>query len=77
MKIKTEMLRGYIADLITEDIVDFEIDADEIANTTAIKMVAEIQQILIDSGDSDFETVEKIVRVFEKYKIDSGCCHDF
>ena len=46
MKIKTELLKKYIADFIN---------------------------ICID----DFEIVEKIVCVFEKYNIDFGGCHDF
>lgn len=77
MKIKAELLRRYIFDFINERIDDFEIDADEIANTVAIKMLSEIQEILKNYNYSDFETVEEIVCVFEKYKIDFGCCHDF
>ena len=77
MKIKTELLRGYISDFINERIEDFEIDADDIANTVAIKMLSEIQEILKNYNHSDFDTVEEIFCVFEKYKIDFGCCHDF
>ena len=71
------MLRAYISDAINERIQDFEIDADKIADTVAIKMLAEIQDIIMYDEYSDFEIVEEIVCVFKKYKIDFGSCHDF
>lgn len=77
MKIKTELLKAYISYIINERIEDFEIDANEIADSVAIKMLAEIQKIIKNDDYSDFEMVEEIVCVFEKYKIDFGNCHDF
>ena len=77
MNIKTELLKRHITDYINTQIKDFEIDADEIADTTAIKTLAEIQDILRNDNYSDFEIVERIVCVFEKFKIDWGSCHDF
>ena len=77
MKIKTELLKAYISYIINERIEDFEIDANEIADSVAIKMLAEIQEIIKNDDYSDFEMVEEIVCVFEKYKIDFGNCHDF
>ena len=72
MNIKTELLKRHITDYINTQIKDFEIDADEIADTTAIKIQAEIQDILRNDNYSDFEIVERIVCVFKKYKIDCG-----
>ena len=40
-------------------------------------MLVEIQNIIKNDKYSDFEIVEKIVCVFEKFKIDFGGCHDF
>ena len=77
MKIKTELLKRYIADYINHQIEDFEINADKIADTTAIKVLAEIQEIIKNQEYSDFEAIEEIVCIFEKYKIDAGCRHDF
>ena len=77
MNIKTELLKRHITDYINTQIKDFEIDADEIADTAAIKTLAEIQAILRNDNYSDFEIVERIVCVFEKFKIDCGSCHDF
>ena len=77
MKIKVELLKTHISDFINSRIEDFEIDADDIANTVAIKILAEIQEIIKNDCYSDFELIEEIVCVFEKYKIDFGNCHDF
>lgn len=77
MTIKTELLKLFIMDFIGNRINDFEIDVDKITNTVAIKMLAEIQEIIKNDDYSDFEIVEEIVCVFEKYKIDFGHCHDF
>lgn len=77
MKIKTELLKKYISDSINNQIIDLEINADEIADTVAIKILSEIQDIIKNDDYSDFEIVERIVYIFEKYKIDFGNCHDF
>ena len=77
MKIKVELLKTHISDFINSRIEDFEIDADDIANTVAIKILAEIQEIIKNDSYSDFERIEEIVCLFEKYKIDFGNCHDF
>ena len=77
MKIKTELLRVFISDYVRARIEDFEIDANEIADTTAIKMLAEIQEIIKDDELNDFMKVDEIMCVFEDYKIDFGNCHDF
>ena len=54
-----------------------EINADEIADTTAIKALSEIKEIIHDKEKEDFDVVEEIVCVFEKYNIDIGERHDF
>lgn len=77
MNIKTELLKAYICNFICHNIDDFNIDADKICDSVAIHALAEIQSILNDDKNSDFEAIEKIVCVFEKYKLDFGCRHDF
>ncbi len=77
MDIKLELLRDYITDFIKCKIEDFEIDATQIADTTAIKILNEIQKIIMDKNYSDFDAIEEIVYIFEKYKIDAGSRHDF
>jgi len=77
MNIKVELLRRYIRDFISGKLEDFEIDASKIADTTAIQMLREIQKVIQDENCSDFDAIEKIVCIFEKYDIDTGFRHDF
>lgn len=77
MNVKVELLKSYISDFINDKIDDFEIDASRIADSTATQMLSEIQKIIKDENYSDFEVVEEIVCIFEKYNIDFGYRHDF
>ncbi len=77
MRIKLDLLKAYIADYVVNRIHDFKIDENKIANTTAIKMISEIQDIITNEEYDDFEAIEAIVCVFEKYQIDAGTRHDF
>lgn len=77
MNIKVEISRNYIADFIICRIEDFDIDASQIVDTTAIQMLAEIQRVIQDEQYSDFDAIEEIICIFEKYHIDFGCRHDF
>lgn len=77
MNIKTELLKNHIIDFIKHRIEDFNIGASEISDTSAINMLAEIQKVIKNETYSDFEVVEKIVCIFEKYNIDFGSRHDF
>ncbi len=77
MNIKVELLKNYISDYINTKIEDFDLDASKIADTTAIQMLAEIQNVIKSEEYSDFEIVEEIVGIFEKYNIDFACQHDF
>ena len=70
MNIKTEIIKSYISDMICNSISDFDIDADEIANSKAIEMLEEIQQILKNDSLDDFEMIDEIVCVF--YNIFNG-----
>ncbi len=77
MKIKTELIKSYIADTICNSIMDFDIDEDKAADTTAIKVLGEIQQVLQNTELDDFEKIEEIVLIFERFNLDAGACHDF
>jgi len=57
-----------------------ELDLNEIANTKAIQILSEIKSAMEEydlEQQNDFETVEKLVGIFEKYGISAGCCHVF
>lgn len=77
MEIKTELLKRHITDYINNQIEDFKIDANEITNTIAISMLSEIRNVIKNENYSDFDVVEEIVCIFEKYKINTGFRHDF
>jgi len=76
MNIKLELLKSNIKDYIDNNLQDFEIDASEIADSKAINVLAEIQNIIRNENYSDFDVVEEIVCIFEKYSIDAGFRHD-
>ena len=77
MDIKVELLKKHITDFINSNFEDFNIDASQIADTTAVQMLSEIQTVIKDESLSDFDAIEEIVCIFEKYSVDSGSRHDF
>ena len=77
MKIKTELIKGYIADAVCNQLTDFEINEDEIANSRAIIILNAVREILRKDELSDFEMIDEIVMLFHRYNIDCGGCHDF
>ena len=77
MHIKLELLQDAIFDAISRNLPYIGIDVDKIADTTAIKILSEIKDIINDDEKEDFYVVEEIVCVFEKYGIDAGARHDF
>ena len=77
MKIKTEFIKSYISEVVCSRITDFDIDENKIADTTAIKVLGEVQRVLHTNELDDFEMIERIVLIFEKYNLDAGSCHDF
>ena len=77
MNIKTELIKSYIVENICRGITDFDINEDRVADTVAINALGEIQQVLHKNELDDFEKVEDIVVIFEKYNLDAGVCHDF
>ena len=77
MNIKTELIKSYIAETVCRNISDFEIDESKVADTVAVKVLSEIQQVLKNNELDDFKMIEEIVLIFEKYNLDAGSCHDF
>ena len=77
MNIKLELLKSYISEFINSNLEDFGVDASQIADTTAIQMLTEIQKIIKDKSYSDFDAIEEIVCIFERFGVDVGSRHDF
>ncbi len=77
MDIKFDLLKEAVSELIFEHIESISVDADKIADTTAIRALREIQSVLKNDALSDFEPIEEIVCIFETYHISAGARHDF
>lgn len=78
MNDKIELMKAEIEDVLTKHLRDVSLNDD----TIATKALKEIQAVvksgnIVDGNKNDFEIVEKIVSIFEKYEIDAGGCHDF
>ena len=76
MNIKLELLKDHITYFINSRLDDFDIDADKIADSIAISVLAEIQNVIKDNKNTDFDVVEKIVSLLESNGIDCGSRHD-
>lgn len=77
MDIKLELISNAISETVIERLGTVCIDADKIADTSAIKVLSEIQKIIQNDDISDFEAIEQIVVIFEKYGVSAGTRHDF
>ncbi len=67
-----------IDDVLKKHLTDVALTSD----TIATKALKEIQQVIkrgnvVDGDKSDFDIVEDIVCILERYEIDAGGCHDF
>ena len=77
MDIKLELLSGAICDAVRDNIYTLHIDANQIVDSKATKILNEIKAVIHNSNLDDFEMVDEIVNIFCKYDIDIGGCHDF
>ena len=77
MNIKLELLKNYITDFINNNIQNIDIDVNKIANSKAISILSDVQQIIKNNSYTDFEVVEEIVSLFERNGISCGARHDF
>ena len=77
MNIKLELLKNEISEFVTNRLDEIDIDADSIADTVAINALSEIRDVIQNDELSDFDAVEQIVCIFEKYNISAGVRHDF
>ncbi len=77
MDIKLELISEDIAELVCRKIDCLNIDVNLIAQSKAIEILNNIQQILKNDTLSDFEMIEEIVTIFENHNLSCGNCHDF
>lgn len=62
---------------MVELIKDFPYDSLDEVSRTAVKMIKEIQAVLVNDEYDDYDVVEAIVEIFEKYDVDSGARNDY
>ncbi len=77
MDIKLELLSGAICDAVKENMNTLNIDASQIVDSKAIKILGEVKDVLHNENLDDFEMIDEIINIFCKYNIDIGGCHDF
>ena len=78
MNVKLELFAGAISDAINSYIKYIDIDTDEIVNSIAVEALNEIALVIQNSEiESGFYVVDEIVRILNKYNIDTGFRHDF
>lgn len=78
MDIKLELLAGAISDAINSHIKYIDINADEIICSTALEALAEISLVIQNPEiENDFDVVDEIIHILDKYNIDTGFRHDF
>ncbi len=76
MELKLELIKGAVADLVTNRIVNEEIDANRIANTKAITMLGEIQAVLQNDKLEYADMVHEIAQIFYDSKITGAWWND-
>ena len=78
MSIKLDIFAGVVSDTIKSVIQSIHIDTDDVINSVALTALNEIQCVIQNTDiEDDFDVVEEIVRIFEKYNINAGGRHDF
>lgn len=77
MNLEIELLGNALSEAIKQYLLNSNINYDVIADTVSINVLSEIQQILKNDCISDFDAIEQIICVFEKYNLDFGSRHDF
>ena len=78
MDIKLELFSWAISDAIHSAIEYIHMDTNDVINSVALTALQEIQMILKNEEiEDDFDVVEQIVLVFEKYYLGTGFRHDF
>ena len=78
MNVDLELMNSEIEGIVQKYIADIILQSDSLCANAP----KEIQEVLkngniVDGNKNDFEMIEDIICIFEKYHINSGSCHDF
>ena len=77
MKIYEELICQELCEYIIRNLKNSNIDYNKIIQTKAVNALNEIKTVIQNTELDDFEIVEGIICIFEKYNIDVGSQHDF
>ncbi len=78
MDIKLEIFSWAVSDAIKEAMRYIYIDTNDVVNSVALAALNDIKFIINDENiEDDFDVVEEIVNVLQKYNIGIGGRHDF
>ncbi len=77
MSVSLDLLANSLADFIKEELTFKGFNAKKTVDTKAVRILQEIQDVLACDAKDDFEVVEEIVCIFEKYRISAKGRHDF
>ena len=77
MSVYSDLLANSLCDFIKEELTFKKFNAKKVVNTKAVRILQEIQDVLACDSKSDFDVVEEIVCIFEKYHISAEGRHDF
>ena len=76
-KLFNDLLAKELGKIALQLIDDAKVDYAAIAADASYRALRDIKAVISDDSLSDFDCVEKIVRVFEEYGNDGGGRHDF
>lgn len=77
MELETGMLSRIIADEVCTFLEMHDFKVKDHMESMALNALAEIQAAVKNDDLEDFDAMEQIVCIFEKYNIDSTPRHDF
>lgn len=77
MSVYSDLFANSLADFIKEELTFKGFNAKKMVDTKAVRILQEIQDVLACDSKSDFDVVEEIVCIFEKYHISAEGRHDF
>ena len=77
MDLIKDMLNENLKVIISEALEQMNIDYDKIIELKSIQILQKIKTVIENDSLSDFECVERIVRIFESIGSDCGNRHDF
>ena len=78
MNVKLELFALAISEAINSHIKHLNINTDEIINSIAVEALNEIALVIQNPEiENDFDVVDEIIHILDKYNIDTGFRHDF